>query len=349
MSQYKIMQATISFKRFLIVVGAFSGVISLISFFSDPFNMYMEKMYNIDLTATAIPIASLLVTVLSFSFVYLQSGRGGGESGKNDELLSTLLSELESQKYRSKMQIDELYQTIESLKVGANLTPDERSFVLNSVIEGASQDTIEEIFEGKTKNLKDEIAASISIDRLKSSSNDIVHRLRREISDLRLRSNINLLIGMAITGGGLYLLWSTVAMVDASELLKQLASEGQDSNVKFFKNLVLPIIPRISLVVFVEIFAYFFLRLYKAGLSEIKYFQNELTNIESKLTAVEFSYMTKNQDGLKSAIEALSKTERNFVLEKGQTTVELERAKSDSELTKNIIDSIPKLFARSNK
>lgn len=154
---------------------------------------------------------------------------------------------------------------------------------------------------------------------------------------------------MSITAGGLYLLWSTVSMVDASELLKQLASEGAESNGRFLKNLILPIVPRILLVVFIEVFAYFFLKLYKDGLSEIKYFQNELTNVESKLAAVEFSYITNNQESLRISIEALSKTERNFVLEKGQATVELERGKSESELTRNIIKTIPDFFKRASK
>jgi hypothetical protein len=296
-----------------------------------------------------IPIASLLMMVIAFAFVYLQSGKGGGEQSAKDEMMGLIIEELETHKTRSAQQIQELKQKLDSFESGIALTSEERSFVIQGMIQGASQEAIKTIFESEAETLKAGIAANLSIDRLTLASRDIVHRLRREISDLRLRSNINLLIGMAITAGGLYLLWSTVAMVDASVLLKQLASEGQDSNGKFFKNLVLPIIPRISLVVFVEIFAYFFLRLYKGGLSEIKYFQNELTNIESKLTAAEFSYVTNNQEGLRLAIEALSKTERNFILEKGQTTVELERAKSESELTRNIIKTIPRLFLKSNK
>jgi len=36
----------------------------------------------------------------------------------------------------------------------------------------------------------------------------------------------------------------------------------------------------------IELFAYFFLKLYKSDLSEIKYFQNELTNVEMRYAAV---------------------------------------------------------------
>ncbi|WP_315983120.1 hypothetical protein [Aliamphritea spongicola] len=121
---------------------------------------------------------------------------------------------------------------------------------------------------------------------------------------------------MSITAGGLYLLWDTVDIIDTSTLLKELASENNESNNKFLRNLFLPLLPRILLVIFLEIFAYFFLRLYKDGLSEIKYFQNELTNLESKLIALETSYLTKNLASINKSVESLLKTERNFVLEK---------------------------------
>jgi hypothetical protein len=59
--------------------------------------------------------------------------------------------------------------------------------------------------------------------------------------------------------------------------------------------------------------------------------------------------MTKNEEGIKLAVESLSKTERNFILEKGQATVELEKAKSESELTRNIIKTIPSFFKKAGK
>ena len=100
-------------------------------------------------------------------------------------------------------------------------------------------------------------------------------------------------------------------------------------------------LPRLSFVFIIELFAYFFLRLYKEGLDEIKYFQNELTNIESKLISVEVAYITKNDKTMKESLSILAKTERNFILKKGETTVELERAKSESENMQNILKAIP--------
>lgn len=336
-------------KRLLILIGALSGSFAILSFFSEPFLMYFSDFVKLDLSSTSVPITLLLISIVSFSFIYLQSGAKEAPELYSSSTLEKILKDLEFQKHRNAAQIDELKKNLEAYESEKGLSDAEKQAIIDGAVKSTSEEAIKTIFEHEANLLKDTIKESLGFERLSESSRDIVQRLRREIADLRLRSNINLLIGMSITAGGLYLLWSTVSMVDASELLKQLASEGAESNGKFLKNLILPIVPRILLVFFIEVFAYFFLRLYKDGLSEIKYFQNELTNIESKLTAVEFSYITNNQEGLKAAIEALSKTERNFILEKGQTTVELERAKSESELTRNIIKTIPDFFKKANK
>lgn len=280
-------------------------------------------------------IASGLILVFYILFSYLQSGGKGTE--RNDD--SLLIDFVE---YR----LDEINERIKKYESTIGLTDEDKKTTINNVVNKISEDTIKTIFENESIKLKNDIKENLGFEKLLLLSKNITQRLNREIKDLRLRSNMNLMLGIAITAGGLYLLMTTVLMIDSSELLKNLASESSDSNDKFFKNLMLPLVPRISLVVFIEIFAYFFLRMYKNGLSEIKYFQNELTNIESKLIAVEISHITKNQECLKISIEALSDTERNFILEKGQTTVELEKAKSESELTKNIIKNIPSIFKK---
>jgi len=333
-------------KRILTLVGVLCGAFSLFLFFSESFSYYLSYLLNIPISKTSIPAVFLLFSVLVFSFLYLQSGAKEAPEKYNDLVFEKLVKELSSQNQWAISQVEELKKKVESYEIEKGLTAEERKLMIASAVDQIGEDAVKTIFKSETIELNNKIKESLGFDRLVDASKDIVMRLRREIQDLRLRSNINLLIGMSITAIGVYLLWSTVSMVDASQLLKQLASEGDEANMKFFKNLTLPIIPRIMLVIFIEVFAYFFLRLYKSGLDEIKYFQNELTNIESKLAAVEFSYITNNQEGLRVSIAALSNTERNFVLEKGQTTVELERAKSDSELTKNILKTIPSIFGK---
>ena len=103
-------------------------------------------------------------------------------------------------------------------------------------------------------------------------------------------------------------------------------------------------LPKLSFVIVVELFAYFFLRLYKNGFDEIKYFQNEITNIEMKVMSLKYAQEFKNEDMIKELAMLLMKTERNFILEKGQTTVSIEKDRlqnlSDSKLTTMISEII---------
>lgn len=79
---------------------------------------------------------------------------------------------------------------------------------------------------------------------------------------------------------------------------------------------------------------------------DMKYFQNELTNIESKLISVEYAVATDHSDSLEAALDSLARTERNFLLEKGQSTVELERGKSESDLARDVLRTFPELFKK---
>jgi len=86
--------------------------------------------------------------------------------------------------------------------------------------------------------------------------------------------------------------------------------------------------------------------LYKNGFDEIKYFQNEITNIEMKVMSLKYAQDFKSEDMIKELAMHLMKTERNFTLEKGQTTVFIEKDRlrniSDSNLT-SLISEIIKL------
>lgn len=349
MSSAQLFFSLLKTKRMLFFIGLFSILLSVANYYFAPLYYYFVEMFGLRLSQSSLSITLFFVAIFSLFLVYLQSGGKEPLEEVYNASLASSLEDLESRIELTNEQMIDAIKKIESFNSNAGLSKEEKELIISGAIAKTGEEAIKTIFENEANNLRELIESNLSLKRLTDLSEGITRRLRREITDLRLRSNVNLLIGMVITGGGLYLLWTTVSIIDSSELLKQLASEGNDSNYKFIKNIVLPIIPRVLLVVFIEVFAYFFLKLYKNGLSEIKYFQNELTNIESKLAAVEFSHLTKNQDALKISIESLSKTERNFILDKGQTTVELERAKSESELTRNIIKTIPGLFKRVGK
>ena len=104
---------------------------------------------------------------------------------------------------------------------------------------------------------------------------------------------------------------------------------------------------RMSIAIFVQTFAYFFLRLYKTGLDDIKYYQNEITNIESKWLALNAVIEEKDKTLLKIIVDSLSKTERNFILKKGDSTLGLERERLEKneviELVKDALGTASKI------
>lgn len=91
---------------------------------------------------------------------------------------------------------------------------------------------------------------------------------------------------------------------------------------------VIHFVMRLSIAVLIETFAYFFLRPYRGSLEDIKYYQNELANIELRWSALRAAIDTA-ESMMKIAIEAMAKTERNAILKKGETTIGLERDRMD--------------------
>lgn len=88
------------------------------------------------------------------------------------------------------------------------------------------------------------------------------------------------------------------------------------SNINDF---IIHLVPRITFVAFIQIFAFFFLRLYKNNLEDGKYFQNELTNLNAKCAALTIAILTKNTDKQSEILANLVTTERNFKIQKEET------------------------------
>ena len=152
---------------------------------------------------------------------------------------------------------------------------------------------------------------------VRSTADRTFGRLEKKIRALMRRGNLNLVLGTA----------TTVAAVTVLAYVALTAKPSAENWRSYAPAFLL----RLSLVAFIEIFAFFFLRLYRASLSDIKYFQNELTNLESRCIALEFAVLSADNGAANRVLEELAKTERNFVLKKDQTTVELEKARLDSQ------------------
>lgn len=165
--------------------------------------------------------------------------------------------------------------------------------------------------------------------------NEIRRRLGDEISNLTRRANLNLVVGtattmLAVIGLIFVVFWSPLDLTNVEKDL-------------YAWKIVAHYVPRLSLIIFVEIFAYFFLRLYKSCLVDIKYYQNELTNVELKMVSLKTALASQEQDTVKMVIAELSKTERNSILKKDETTIELEKFKAEHTGSKEFLDKLSEL------
>jgi hypothetical protein len=188
------------------------------------------------------------------------------------------------------------------------------------------------------KQVRESIVADTCAEGVERSLRGSVERLENQITALQTRGNINLLVGIGTTFLGLAFL---IYFVFTTKSLRP-------SLLSF----VMQFGPRLSFVIFMQVFAYFFLRLYKSSLEEIKYFQNEITNIECRLLSLTTAIRVGQDDACREVLVNLGLTERNHILEKGQTTVELEKTKIDidhfAEITQKLLGKIaPDLSAKS--
>jgi hypothetical protein len=161
---------------------------------------------------------------------------------------------------------------------------------------------------------------------LRRSFQAVKSRLEIEIAALSRRGNLNLTIGSLTTMAAVSLLAYIVLRAD-------LVVEDWESVMPSY-------VLRLSLVIFVEVFSFFFLKLYRSSLHEIKYFHNELTNLDLKFIALESALIANDPEAAKAIIQELGRTERNFVLKSGETTLEIERFRDDTQRIKDALQSL---------
>lgn len=156
-------------------------------------------------------------------------------------------------------------------------------------------------------------------------------KFKSQIERLISNSNLNLLIGIITTMIAVIILGITIF---------------QDNKFNNYYDLLSFFLPRISTVIFIELFSFFFLRLYRDNLSEIKFFQNEISNLNFKITSLKSAIKKNDDTALTNIINEYSKTERNFILKNGETTEKIESLKQDyfnnSYFGKSIVEFINK-------
>ncbi|WP_375320647.1 hypothetical protein [Aliivibrio logei] len=170
--------------------------------------------------------------------------------------------------------------------------------------------------------------------------NTFTNRLKNEIEQLTKAASIYITFGSAITVGAALILYFTITDLSSYFTDPYTGEKAILTSSDWFS-----IVSRFSIVVFVEVFAFYYLRLYRSMMDTVKYYQNEITNIELRLMAVHSlnSLTLPDSSSANALITSLANSERNFVIQKGQTTVDLEKQKIDSNQINSIFEGITKL------
>lgn len=304
------------------VVPAIFGITALVHGYLSPVPMF--ETFSGRIISLLTPIF-FLVSGLAVLMIYLQTGfRKSTENIdyiKYESELKSLKNRIEHSTDIDSSDLEIIQSEISSLKkqlsnsesLGEVITDETkgeiveilRAKIVKESFDQASQDVLQKI-EGNIKNLN-------HLKEVEGVFSRTLKRLYSEINALSRRGNLNLSIGILTTIIGLGILGYFVLEIDSIP----------EDTMAFIAHFI----PRLSLVILIEVFAYFFLKLYKSSLAEIKYFQNEMTNVEAKLAAIKCSIMTSDTKSTSGVIQALSATERNAVLEKDQTTAEIEKAR----------------------
>lgn len=156
-----------------------------------------------------------------------------------------------------------------------------------------------------------------------NTANEIKHTflaseegIKIEIKNLKRRATINLSLGVSLSIAALLVFFFLVY------------NEKPDED---YQKVFLHFAPRVGLVVFVELLAYFFLKLYKSTLTSVQYYHNELTNIETRKIAAIVAIKHCKEDKIWQTVEYLLKVERNVLVKDKETTIQMEMLKLQSE------------------
>lgn len=250
-----------------------------------------------------------ILFIVAWLFKFLNNDR----NERKTESLSTYLMRqqiLESQKNIESAIQDVLNRNPEVLNVERTIS--------EKIVSNLEVSLINKLNDRFEQNIKKEFI----VNTISSELIPLTRNIEKYIDRIQRNSIVNLFIGIA----------GTIAAITI--LAFAILSNREFSDFTIF---IIHFLPRFTFVIFIQLFAFFFLNLYKSNLEDAKYFQNELTNLTAKSSSIKLSYLL-NQDKMGEIIKDLSTIERNFKLLKDESTIGLEKAKLDSEFDKGILD-----------
>ncbi len=137
----------------------------------------------------------------------------------------------------------------------------------------------------------EEVRLQVLSDALQTMKMDMVNH----IDNQRRNSNIHIVVAIITSLTGIFVLVGT--------------SLNSPDHVQFS-------LSQAVMAVMIGVFAAFFMLQYNAAQNRVKYFQNELTNLNARIAAFQLSYVLEEKDAIRDIIADLTRTERNFKIGK---------------------------------
>lgn len=164
---------------------------------------------------------------------------------------------------------------------------------------------------------------------------EIQSRLKEECNRLNKQALINLFICFFIA-------FITIGYIGYVSIFASPDINMIKPNFEYF---LIRYIPRlVSIVSLLTIFLHF-TRLHKSNILDVKYYQNELTNVEIKLVSLKTALSNGSEEITNHIIKEYATVERNSIITKDQTTSELERIKIENELNKEYLNKVWELLS----
>lgn len=308
-----------------------------------------NQLEYIDISIIVFKILPIVISVIGIGYflygylegkkpIEIRDNKNYQNTSFNEQDIQTLkrdfrrqFDEFRHMQEKSKYELRELIEQF-SIKTKEqnelHLDENQRKEIFDSLKQSFTDNINEDFFKQLNENISIELTQE-KRSRLELLLNDFMNikkRLNSEIEKLSRKANLNLVIGSLTT---------VVALIGLGFVV--FPSNGE---FKGYADMLYHYIPRLSLIIFVEVFAYFFLKLYKLNLNDMKYFQNELTTVELKLSSLTTAINFGKDIDISAITLELSKTERNFILKKGETTVDLEKSRIDKSDIKEILTTI---------
>lgn len=195
-------------------------------------------------------------------------------------------------------------------------------------------DTIR-IFRDRTHGYNDKLGSEPALPLMQARD-----RIKKDETRIQGNANQNLVLGGFLTLIAISWLGFSLAAIE------EVRSPDQQIDIR--ASVVLSeFLPRAALGILIQFIGFFFLRLYVANQNDIRQARNEITNLDLRLSALGLSNASANSLAAELA-KILAQEERNFVLNKGQTSVSHQERSEFNDLT-GLIDSITLKGAPSKK